>query len=110
MKDILIQSVKDEDLLPATLSKEITTDLLRGKLGFNGVVVTDASHMLGLTGAMKRSELLPTSIAAGCDLFLFFNDPDEDFGSMMDGYKEWNYYGRTSTRSFRTYFRFESKA
>ena len=79
---------KDEDLLPATLSKEITTDLLRGKLGFNGVVVTDASHMLGLTGAMKRSELLPTSIAAGCDLFLFFNDPDEDFGSMMDGYKK----------------------
>ena len=79
--------VKDEELLPATLSKEITTDLLRGKLGFNGVVVTDASHMLGLTGAMKRSELLPTSIAAGCDLFLFFNDPDEDFASMMEGYK-----------------------
>ena len=80
--------VKDEELLPATLSKEITTDLLRGKLGFNGVVVTDASHMLGLTGAMKRSELLPTSIAAGCDLFLFFNDPDEDFASMMEGYKK----------------------
>ena len=79
--------VKDEELLPATLSKEITTDLLRGKLGFNGVVVTDASHMLGLTGAMKRSELIPTSIAAGCDLFLFFNDPDEDFASMMEGYK-----------------------
>ena len=81
-------SVKDEELLPATLSKEITTDLLRGKLGFNGVVVTDASHMLGLTGAMKRSELIPTSIAAGCDLFLFFNDPDEDFASMMEGYKK----------------------
>ncbi|WP_256235615.1 glycoside hydrolase family 3 protein [Bacillus sp. EB600] len=80
--------VKDEELLPATLCKEIMTDLLRGKLGFNGVVVTDASHMLGMTGAMKRSKLLPTSIAAGCDLFLFFNDPDEDFGYMMDGYKE----------------------
>ena len=79
---------KDEELLPATLSKELMTDLLRGKLGFNGVVVTDASHMLGLTGAMKRSKLLPTSIAAGCDLFLFFNDPDEDFASMMNGYKE----------------------
>lgn len=80
--------VKDEELLPATLCKEIMTDLLRGQLGFNGVVVTDASHMLGMTGAMKRSKLLPTSIAAGCDLFLFFNDPDEDFRYMMDGYKE----------------------
>lgn len=80
--------LKDEELLPATLSKGIMTDLLRGKLEFNGVVVTDASHMLGLTGAMKRSQLLPTSIAAGCDLFLFFNDPDEDFESMMNGYKD----------------------
>lgn len=77
----------DEELLPASLSKELITDLLRGKLNFNGVVVTDASHMVAMTSAMKRSEMLPTAIAAGCDLFLFFNDPDEDFGYMMDGYK-----------------------
>lgn len=76
-----------EDCLPATLSKPILTDLLRGKLDFNGVVVTDASHMVAMTSAMKRSEMLPTAIAAGCDLFLFFNDPDEDFSYMMDGYK-----------------------
>lgn len=66
------------EFTPATLSKEITTDLLRGKLGFNGVVVTDASHMVGMTGFTKRSEILPMAIMAGCDLFLFFNDPDED--------------------------------
>lgn len=78
-------SMTDEDILPATLSKEITTDLLRGQLGFNGVVVTDASHMVALTGAMPRRELLPTAIMAGCDLFLFFNDPDEDFAWMKQG-------------------------
>ena len=55
---------------------------------FNGVVVTDACHMVAMTSAMKRSEMLPTAIAAGCDLFLFFNDPDEDFEYMMDGYKK----------------------
>jgi beta-N-acetylhexosaminidase len=77
----------DADLLPATLSKELLTDLLRGKLGFNGLIVTDASHMVGMTSAMKRRDILPTAIAAGCDLFLFFNDPDEDFGYMMDGYR-----------------------
>lgn len=77
----------DEDLMPATLSKELLTDLLRGKLGFNGVVVTDASHMVGLTGAMARKDLLPQAIAAGCDLFLFFNDPAEDFQWMLDGYR-----------------------
>lgn len=76
-----------EDFLPATLSKPLITQLLRGKMGFNGVVVTDASHMVAMTSSMKRSEILPRSIAAGCDLFLFFNDPDEDFQYMLDGYK-----------------------
>lgn len=80
-------NLQNEDCLPATLSKPLITDLLRGKLGFNGVVVTDASHMVAMTSAMKRSEMLPSAIAAGCDLFLFFNDPDEDFAYMMNGYK-----------------------
>lgn len=79
--------MRDEDILPATISKEINTQLLREKLGFNGVVVTDASHMVGLTGMGKRSDLLPMAIEAGGDLWLFFNDPDEDFNWMMEGWK-----------------------
>jgi beta-N-acetylhexosaminidase len=79
--------LKDADLLPATLSKELVTDLLKGKLGFNGLVITDASHMVGLTSAMKRQDLVPAAIAAGIDMFLFYNDPEEDLGYMMDGYK-----------------------
>lgn len=77
----------EELLMPATLSKYILTDLLRGKMGFNGLVVTDASHMVAMTSAMKRKDMLPAAVAAGSDLFLFFNDPDEDFKWMMDGYK-----------------------
>ena len=81
------EATTQELYMPATLSKYILTDLLRGKMNFNGLVVTDASHMVAMTSAMKRSDMLPTAIAAGSDLFLFFNDPDEDFGYMMDGYK-----------------------
>ncbi len=79
--------IKDEDIQPATLSPELLQGLLRDKLGFNGMIVTDASHMVGLTCRMKRKDLVPGAIAAGCDAFLFFNDPEEDFGYMMDGYK-----------------------
>ncbi|MBQ3422758.1 MAG: beta-hexosaminidase, partial [Romboutsia sp.] len=61
----------EEIYMPATLSKYILTDLLRGEMKFNGLVVTDASHMVAMTSAMKRSEMLPTAIAAGSDLFLF---------------------------------------
>lgn len=79
--------IKDDELLPATLCPEIMTGLLRDKLGFNGMVVTDASHMVGMTDRMTRREMLPAAINAGCDMFLFFNDPDEDFATMLNAYK-----------------------
>lgn len=76
-----------DEMLPASLSKTILDKLLRGKMGYNGLVVTDASHMVAMTSAMSRREMVPTAIEAGCDLFLFFNDPDEDIQWMKDGYK-----------------------
>lgn len=80
--------IADSDIRPATLAPELITDLLKGKLGFNGLVVTDASHMIGMFGAsVPRKEQVPGAIAAGCDMFLFFNDRDEDFGYMMEGYR-----------------------
>ena len=78
--------IKDEEMLPATLCKEIMTGLLRDKLGFNGMVVTDASHMVAMTNRMTRKEMLPLCINAGCDMFLFFNDPEEDFNTMLEAY------------------------
>ena len=78
--------IQDDEMLPATLSPELITGLLRGRLGFNGMVLTDASHMVGLTCRMKRSDVLPAAIAAGVDMFLFFNEMDEDFASMKQGY------------------------
>lgn len=80
--------LKEEDMMPATLSPEIMTGLLRDRLGFNGMVVTDASHMVAMTNRMKRQEMLPLSINAGCDMFLFFNDPEEDYGTMLKAYRE----------------------
>jgi beta-N-acetylhexosaminidase len=80
-------ALTDANMMPATLSPELLQGLLRGVLGFNGMIVTDASHMVGLTCMKKRRDLLPAAIAAGCDMFLFFNDMDEDFGYMLDGYR-----------------------
>ena len=83
----LDSTLEDKDILPATLAPELIQDLLKTKLDFNGMVITDASHMLGMTAAMRREDYVPKSIAAGCDMFLFFNDIDEDFGFMLNGYQ-----------------------
>lgn len=78
--------IQDEEILPATLSYNLITRLLREQLGFNGLVVTDASHMGGMTAAAPRKVQVPGAIAAGCDMFLFFNDVEEDFSYMLEGY------------------------
>jgi len=81
-------ALEDKDILPATLAEELIQGLLKEQLGFNGMVITDASHMLGMTSAMRREDYVPGAIAAGCDMFLFFNDIDEDYNFMLNGYKK----------------------
>lgn len=77
--------IADEDILPASLAPEIMGDLLRGELGFNGLVVTDATTMAGFTIPMPRSRAVPTAIAAGADVFLFTRNLEEDYGFMLAG-------------------------
>ncbi len=79
--------IRDEEIMPATLAKELLTDLLRGEMGFNGVIITDATHMLGLAAMAKRSDAIPGVIAAGCDRILFANDPEEDLAYLKAGYE-----------------------
>ena len=76
--------IKYADILPATVSPELLTDLLRNDLGFNGVVLTDASIMVGLTSALPRERQMVQAITAGCDMILFFRNHDEDFGFVRD--------------------------
>lgn len=76
--------LRDDEILPATLSKEILQGLLRGKLGFNGMIVTDATPMVGFCTPMKRSDALPAALAAGCDMILFNKDIREDYRFVRD--------------------------
>ncbi len=72
-------------LLPASLNPALLTGLLRGKLGFNGVISTDATPMVGFGAAMPRSKAVPTAIAAGADIILFNKDLDEDYHYLLAG-------------------------
>lgn len=81
-------SLKDSELLPGSLSKELLTDHLRGSMGFNGLIITDATHMIGFASVMKRRDALPAAIIAGCDMLLFASVFEEDFDSVLAAYKD----------------------
>ena len=74
----------EEQILPASCSKELVQGLLRGKLGFQGVVLTDAANMLGYCTAMKRRDLIPATINAGVDMILFGKNLAEDLSYLID--------------------------
>ena len=63
---------------PAAVSKALNLDLLRGQLGFNGLIVSDATPMAGFGSWASRDEMLPEVIENGCDIILFSRDAAED--------------------------------
>jgi beta-N-acetylhexosaminidase len=56
---------------PATFSPAIVTDLLRSRLGFEGVCITDALEMKGAAEGRSPAEAARLALEAGCDLLLF---------------------------------------
>ena len=74
-----------DKLMPATLSPELLKNLLREQLGFNGMIITDASPMVGFLCAMDRRQSVPYCIEAGCDMILFNKDYAEDLEYMKQG-------------------------
>lgn len=73
---------------PASVSRLLNEDLLRGELGFDGLIVSDATVMGGLTSWMARAEAVPAVIENGCDVFLFSRDPIADMGFMLQGLRD----------------------
>ncbi len=58
-----------DPVLPATLSKTVIRDIIRGEIGFSGTLVTDDLAMGALTGT--PAERARAAIAAGCDIALY---------------------------------------
>jgi len=68
---------------PASISHKLVTGLLRGELGFQGLIVTDDMNMGGVAGYTNRRERTVACIAAGCDMLLFPKLPD-DYATLVE--------------------------
>jgi beta-N-acetylhexosaminidase len=72
---LYVPALDPEKGVPATLSPAILTDLLRKRMGFKGLIVTDALEMGGITGYFGQEEAALRALKAGVDLLLLPPDP-----------------------------------
>jgi beta-N-acetylhexosaminidase len=63
---------------PATMSRVVLHDLLRGELGFSGVVVSDALDMAGASGSLGMEGAAVAALHAGCDLLCLGTENTDD--------------------------------
>ena len=75
----------DEAYRPGSVSKLLNVDLLRDELGFNGLVVSDATPMGGLSSWASREVTAAEVIQNGCDMYLFGFPNERDIALLIDG-------------------------
>lgn len=73
----------DEDNVPSSLSKKVITDILRGELGFEGVVITDALDMTAITDYYTPEEAAVMALEAGADMLLMPEDFEKAYQAVL---------------------------
>ena len=72
------------DNAPATLSKVMITDVLRGQMGYNGIVITDAMNMEAITGFYNSDKAAVLAVTAGADMILMPADYNTAYTGILN--------------------------
>lgn len=76
------------DDTPASLSKTMITDILRGQMGYDGIVVTDAMNMGAVTEQYTSAQAAVKALQAGADIVLMPEDFQEAYQGVLDAVKD----------------------
>jgi beta-N-acetylhexosaminidase len=77
VQSIMTAHVRVSDV-PATVDPKIVTELLRGELGFDGVVMADALEMKGVSATLGVEQAAVRALEAGCDALCVGHDLHEE--------------------------------
>lgn len=86
-----VQVIDGNNPVPATISSQIITGILRQKMGFSGVVVSDAMNMNAIRQGKQLGEDALRATLAGVDLLLLLDDPidyERVFNSLYNAINE----------------------
>lgn len=80
MGHLIIQDVSEE---PAVFSYELVTTLLRGEMGFQGMIMTDALNMKAISDHYTSSQVALLAVQAGVDMLLCPMEPDDAIDAII---------------------------
>lgn len=83
-----MQPYIDSGKLPATFSDFWLQTVLRGEMGFNGLIITDALEMRALTDRFNCGQIALGAFLAGADILLLPHNLSEAFETMLNGYRK----------------------
>jgi beta-N-acetylhexosaminidase len=81
----------DSSGVPGTLSSKVLTGLLRGEMGFKGIIISDAMDMRGVLDQFGAAEAAKRAIAAGIDVLIQPLNVSETIDAVVDGVREHRY-------------------
>ena len=81
---LAVPALEPDPNVPATLSENILTGLLRREMGFQGIVVTDALDMGGVTVRYTPGEAAVRAVLAGADVLLLSPAPDAAHAALRE--------------------------
>jgi beta-N-acetylhexosaminidase len=81
----------DSSNVPGTLSSKVLTGLLRGEMGFKGIIISDAMDMRGVLDQFGADESVKRAIAAGIDVLIQPLDVAQTIDAVVAGVREGRY-------------------
>ncbi len=81
----------DSSNVPGTLSSKVLTGLLRGEMGFRGIIISDAMDMRGVLDTYGADEAVKRAIAAGIDVLIQPLDVPKTIDAVLAGISEGRY-------------------
>jgi beta-N-acetylhexosaminidase len=81
----------DSSGVPGTLSPKVLTGLLRGEMGFRGIIISDAMDMRGVLDQFGAAEAVKRAIAAGIDVLIQPLDVSQTIDAVVEGVTDGRY-------------------
>lgn len=97
------------DNTPASLSEKMITEILRGQLGYEGVVITDAMNMTAITDYYTADEAAVKALQAGADMILMPEDYETAYNGVLEAVNNGTLTEERINESLRRIFRVKRK-